>query len=111
MPFLRGPSTLGDLLSGLTFWASHVRVRSREDGGRVGESPSRGDLLFGLVLRNAREWLSQAKVIHAHEGNNGHVVALACIALEEGAKAFLWLNSWSAFERALRRPLPTSGVG
>jgi len=77
------------------------------DGGRVGESPSSGDLLSGtaLVLRNAREWLSEAKVIYAHEGNNGHVVALACIALEEGAKAFLWLLALTEPEPRARKQI------
>ena len=73
----------------------------------MSELPPRGDLLSGaaLVLRNAREWLSEANLVHTHQGNNGHVVALACLALEEGAKAFLWLLALTEPEPRARKQI------
>jgi len=57
-------------------------------------SPPPSDRLHegaGLVLDNARAWVADALLLARHQGHLGHSLGLMLLALEESAKAFMWV--------------------
>ena len=75
--------------------------------GRSDRLPPTDRLLPGaaLALRNADAWMRESDVLYAQQGNPGHVVALTNFALEEAAKAFLWILAVTETDVAARSGL------